>query len=157
MNLRRGFQRITLILAILAGLVLAGFAGSMPFKKHRDASGWGLGDYIVVQPPSKEEKKEFDRWVQLKGIRESPDYFVLEDSANGYTAPTLNSVREKLAEQQKTRFWRDLSRPKLVTYCVMAGVGCGIAGFFGTWATVWFGGLGVYKLIRWLVSGFTDE
>jgi len=30
-------------------------------------------------------------------------------------------------------------------------------GYFGVWLVVWYGGLAVYKLIRWIVLGFRDK
>ena len=45
----------------------------------------------------------------------------------------------------------------LVGLCILAGLGGAAGGFLGTWLIVWFGGLAMYKLIRWVVLGFRDD
>jgi len=45
----------------------------------------------------------------------------------------------------------------LVAIVTLYGFGAAAIGYFGTWLVVWFGGLSIYKLIRWIVLGFRDD
>jgi len=70
--------------------------------------------------------------------------------------PSLMEARPYLLERAKLRYWRYMPMPKLVGFCILAGL-CGVlAAFAGVWIVVWFGGWAVYKVVRWTVLGFRD-
>jgi len=154
MNLSRGFQRITLILAILAGLICGTFAGSIPVKKYCKAQV-DSRLVLLLDEPSDQELREFIKWQEEEGITISHDLYQFCKEPVGQSLG-MWSMREGLVEMQKEKFWRDLSKPQLVAYCILTGAGCGAAVFLSTWLIIWFGGLSVYKLAAWLACGFKD-
>jgi len=155
MNLRCGFKRITLILSISAAVICGFFAGNIPIEKYCTAqSHWGVGDAFVIKRPSEQELREFEDWQKAKGITIDPNAYVFADIES---LPSLRDVRELLLTGQKESFWRNLSMAKLVLIVVLAGLVGATTGYLGIWLVIWFGGLGVYKLIRWIVLGFRND
>jgi hypothetical protein len=156
MNLRRGFWRITLVLAIVTSVICGVFAGIIPFEKYRTAqSHWWywMDAALIIKRPSDEELKEFKKWRQENISPDiKVDFNVVPD-----TEQSLEDVREELLAKQKEKFWKDLPKVGLVAIVILYGLGGAAVGYIGVWFIVWFGGLAIYKLIRWIVLGFRDD
>lgn len=74
----------------------------------------------------------------------------------------LEIKNEAEAEVRKLQhsFWLNIYTENLeylIVYCILAGLGGAVVGYLGTWLILWFGGLAVYKLIRWFVFGFYEK
>ena len=161
MNSKRGFKRITFALAAVAALTSGIFAGMFPYTKCQTSrSLWGLDDPIVVKEPSEQELQQFNTWEREMGITFN-DYYVLvvpEDNMNyDVSLPTLMEARKTILRTQKAKYWKSLSKPKLVGLVVLYSLGGLIVSFLGVWLILWFGGLAIYKLFNWLVLGFCDD
>lgn len=164
MNSKRGFKRVIFTLATVVALASGIFTGMVPYTEYRTArSFWELADpnwQIIVKEPSEQELQQFNAWKIKMGIV-SDDYYVLEDPNSNmsfaHSLPTLMESRETFLRIQKTRYWKDLSKPTLVGLFILY-ILCGlVAGFLSVWLILWFGGLAIYKIIKWLILGFYDE
>lgn len=163
MNLAKGLKRITLLMAIAAATGGGICFSAIPICKYYDAKNqWGVMDPIVVKQPNEQEIKQFDKWVQemaVKGTVIDANYYVIDSEANfpELSLPSLQEIQPSLLQASKVRFWRNLSEPKLVGICILAGLAGATVSFFSVWFFFWFGGLAVYRIIRWVVLGFCDE
>lgn len=141
MNLRRGFRRITFVLAIVIAIFCAFCAVMLVLDEHDSTQSylrWKEGQYrekygalssppkgFVIDEPKKEGEHKpdiFDRIVEEKRIAE-----------------------EELREL-KNSFWVNLPLSRLVGLCVLAGLGGATVGYCFVWL--------VYKFLEWLVLGF---
>jgi hypothetical protein len=164
MTWAKGLKRITLLMAIVAAIVGGICIGMIPVQKYCHAQNqFGVSDPFVVQKPSEQEVKEFEEWVQemaAKGTIIDENYYVIENDealSLKQSLPSLKEIRPLLLKNRNVIFWRNLSKPKLVGICILAGLAGASAAFFSVWFVFWFGGLAVYRVIRWVVLGFCDE
>lgn len=132
MNLRRGFRRITFILAVVSAVFCTFCAVVIVVEKHDS-----------VQSS-----------LQLRLGLDEKGFAALKEA--GFSNREIKDYKEEIIELQKG-FWVNLSKPELVGLCIVAGLGGGAIGYLGTWLVIWFGGLAIYKLIRWIVLGFRDD
>jgi hypothetical protein len=70
---------------------------------------------------------------------------------------TIKADKEHKRKKLEESFWVNLSVRGIVFLCILAGLAGAGVGYFGTWLVIWFGGLAVYKLIKWIVLGFYDS
>jgi len=71
---------------------------------------------------------------------------------------TVRTYNKKKREELETnRFWVQLSKPTLVGLCIAGGLGGALAGFSSAWLVLWFGGLAISRLIKWLILGFYND
>ena len=62
MNSKRGFKRISFVLAAVAALASGIFAGMVPCTEYQTArSLWGLDDPIIVKEPSEQERQQLEQ------------------------------------------------------------------------------------------------
>ena len=164
MNWAKGLKRITLLVGIVAAIVAGIYIGMIPVQKHYHAQNqfWDSNPF-VVQKPSEQEVKEFEEWVQemaAKGTIIDANYSVIGNDEADYlkqSLPSLKEIRPLLLKDTNVLFWRNLSKPKLVGICILAGLAGASAAFCSVWLVFWFGGLAVYRIIRWVVLGFCGE
>jgi hypothetical protein len=179
MNLRRGLRRITFVLAIVSAIFCAFCAVVLILDEHDSAQSYlrwkqdnFLEKYRVLPPPEgfviDEPKKEdehkpltFDPNLlpKLPTLKRGGKKYHLTFDPNLLTV--IDEPKKKIAEEElrelKNSFWVNLSKHGLIGLCILTGLGGAAVGFFGTWLVVWFGGLAIYKLIRWVVLGFHDS
>jgi len=149
MNLRRGFRRITLVLAIIGGILGAIVGVSGTAAEH---------DYA-----QRRLRWEEENYINKYGHLPPPEAFVIDEpkKEGEHWKKSLNRVKKEVAteELRKLRdgFWVKLPKVGLIGLCTLAGIAGAAIGFLGTWVVIWFGGLAVYKLIKWLVLGFRED
>ena len=179
-NLKRGFIRITLVLAVLAAIFSAGLCASIVINKHDSAQGYlwqkqrayreiyaqaaqgqlslpksgrlDLGDLVLEVKLDKAESLFEDQKGHWK---------VLLDAAK--TGSTNQEFFEFFAKYNKTKlkeledgFWVNLSKGSLVGLCILAGLAGAGVGFGAVWlgcCVMWL----FYLLIRWVVLGFCSD
>jgi len=131
MNWKKGFRRVTFVLAIFVAVICAGFTIDIVISKHHRAQ-----NYL-------RHKQELYR-NRPKRI-EDLNFEVVPEEGRVPTA-------EQLKELEKG-FWVNLSKEGLVGLCVLAGLIGAVVGFCGLWIVVWL----LYRLFRWLVLGFVED
>jgi len=151
MNLRRGFRRITFLLAIIAGTCGAVVAVSFTIGAYRNELGylrWKQENFSQEHGQSW-RKLTAVQWERPQKPKEHWDIF----------DKVAEETRKDIGELKKLEsgFCVNLSRPQLAGLCIAAAFIGGTVSFGGTWFIVWFGGLGVHKLLRWVVLGFMDN
>jgi hypothetical protein len=166
MNWKRGFKRIILVLSIIVAVFSGIFIGNIPYAKYHTTQHqpW-IFDPIVVREPNEQEMKQFKNWAKemaAKGHIIDSNYYVLDTESSVETkfSGHLNSlleVRPFMLQRAKAQFWRDLSKPELVGICGLAGIIGAMVGFLAVWFMIWFGGLVIYRLVRWVVLGFIND
>jgi hypothetical protein len=161
MNWTKGLKRITLLMAIVAAIVGGIYIMTIPILKYCTAQNqiWFSTCQYVVKEPSEQEVKDFEKWIQemaAKGIDIDHKCYSIERENHSLeqNLPSLEEIRPSLLEDKKVLFWRNLSKPKLIGICILAGLAGSSTSFLGVWFVVWFGGSAVYKVILWLISGF---
>ncbi len=168
MNLAKGLKRITLLVGIVAAIVGGICIGMIPVQKYCDAQNQFLDlNPFVVQKPSEQEVKEFEEWVQemaAKGTVIDAHYSVISNLKAFYleetlqqSTPSLKEIRPFLLKNANVQFWRNLSKPKLVGICILVSLAGAFVAFCSVWIVFWFGGLAVYRIIRWIILGFCGE
>lgn len=167
MNSKRGFKRITFTLAAVAALASGIFAGMVPCTEYQTArSLWGLDDPIIVKEPSEQELQQFNAWKKKMGIsttvKFSRDTMRLDELENtlscfGGSLPTLMEARNTLQQNERAKWWNGLSKSKLFGLVVLYSLGGLVVGFLGVWLILWFSGLAICKLIKWLILGFYND
>ena len=160
MNLRRGFRRITLLLAIVAavicGYVAIESAGDIRISSQNFLS-WCERELV-------EEIKEIpkpipDDWPRRSSDEVVSDYllklsrFLLQKEGNLHllTTDEAKNFRDKYGACVKKAgwvlgaydFWVNLSEKQFIGLVVLIGLGCAIAGFCGMWT--------MYGLLRWVI------
>lgn len=158
MNSKRGFKRITFMLAAIAAITSGILAGMIPYTEYKNAKKhWWTESLLLVKKPSEQELQQFNTWEREMGITFN-DYYVLEDNMDyDVSLPTLMESREEFLQMKKDRYWQGLSIPNLVGLATLYTLVSFIIVFLGVWLILWFGGLAAYKLIRWLILGFCDD
>jgi hypothetical protein len=82
---------------------------------------------------------EYQGWEACR--QTEPTYY----NAN---AETVSSCLNNL-DEAKDNFWVKLPKNKRIVLFVSAGLGSAISGYLAIWS-VWFGGLGIYRFVRWV-------
>ena len=127
-NLRRGFRRITFILAIIAAFI-----------------GTNIAVGIVV------DKYNSERDNRLRAL----DFSKIGSNREDTLAGLEEEVATQEPRELRDGFWVTLSKQGLGGLCILAGLGGAVTGYFGVWFVyflIWL----VYRFIRWLVMGFYD-
>ena len=180
-NLRRGFRRITFVLAIVAafiGLVIA--VGTVIDKYNSEQDDLRLetrirariraldfsevGEqeqkgrfYDLAHPNTPKSTLEKMASTPKSAQKESSWENTLEKEKRSNWEDTLAGVEKEVATQEprelRDGFWVTLSKHGLVGLCILVGLGGAAAGFGGVWL-VYFLILCVYQFIKWLVMGF---
>ena len=101
------------------------------------------GDYYTAKNKLDIYTKESEGWEACR--QTEPTYY----NAN---AEAVRSCQEKL-EEAKNNYWVTLPKNKLIGLFVVAGLGSAIGGYMAVWS-VWFGGLGIYRFVRWIKHCF---
>lgn len=130
MNLSCRFCRITLLLAIVAGVSCACYGVLLVADEYYRAQN-GLNIC----------RESVEGWEACRKMK--PEFY----KAN---AEAVSSSLKNLDEAQNN-FWVNLPRSRLVGLYVLAGLAGTIGGCLITWAVLWFGGLTIYESIRWFV------
>ncbi|MFZ0035393.1 MAG: hypothetical protein WAK60_10475 [Sedimentisphaerales bacterium] len=163
-NWEKGFKRIILLIAIGAS-IRGGACMVVPIRKYCNAQNqpW-VSDPIVVQKPSEQEVKEFEKWIQemaAKGTIIDANYYVIDKDDETHSLeqslPSLKEIRPLLLKDANVLFWRNLSKPKLIGICILTSLTGAFVAFFSVWLVFWFGGLAIYRILKWVVLGFCDK
>ncbi|MGD2095693.1 MAG: hypothetical protein PVH77_11865 [Phycisphaerales bacterium] len=157
MNLMRGFKRIIHVLALVIAVVCGIVAGSKPVQKYHYArtNWWYLDAPLVIRPPTEEDLVDFEKWQQDNKVIIDANSYVIDPHSS--SEQTLMTVCNNYFENQRRKFWYNLPTAKLTGIVVLYGLGGAVAGYVGTWVTLWYGGLAIFILISWLILGFADE
>lgn len=171
MNLRRRFRRITLVLAIIGGIL--GLVGVATVLDEHDYANIDLrseqGDYKDGYKPY----KIFFMLMQIlwKGASSSDDELnelwkewtegeMPTEEGTFYTDEEfLKKIQEGKAKKIEDGFRVNLDSSDLVVVYVLVWLVGTVVAYFGTWVVVRFGGIAItaiYKFIRWLIFGFYD-
>jgi len=164
MNLRGGFKRITLVLAIIVGLL----SSLIPVPVIVSARDFVQGherqlEYILSNTnmsikefrsknPKLDDINDLDlsnRLYEKFHFRFASDDPNLMSKNSKYDIFDVVEQRERLDEAKKD-FWAKLSAVQTSALCVLIG----IAGFCGVWV-VYFGVLLIHRLVKWVKLGFS--
>lgn len=176
MNLRRGFWRITLVLSVVSAIFCAFCAIGLVLDERDSARSylqWKEGQYkekYGVLPPKAlkdldfsvpdEPKKKGER-TTLDKMATTPKEEWMPKSAVPVDIFDRIVEEQRIAEEElrglRNGFWVNLSEEGMESICVLAFLVGGAVGFLGTWVAIWFVGLAIYELIRWIVLGFYDS
>lgn len=144
MNPRRGFRRITLALAIISS-IFAMVGGVVTVLTERNR--------VHIYLRRGQETLRFERET-LANLQADPvSSWWVSREAQAERVAELSAEIEEL----KRSFWINLSKEELVGLCITVGLGGAVVGYGGTWLALWFGGLAIYELIKWLIFGFRDN
>jgi hypothetical protein len=102
------------------------------------------GEYYSARKKLDMHNRELQGW---EACRQTKPAYVKEN------AEAVNLCLKSL-DEAKGNFWVKLPKAQLVGLFVLGGLGSATGGYLATWAVVWFGGLGIYKCIRWLALSF---
>ena len=153
MNWKRGFKRITHVLAIVIAIACGCVAGFLPFQEYR--SGWKLDAQLVVRQPTEKDLSDFEKWQQDNNVIIDPNSYCIVPDYTGNQ--TLMSVCNDYPKRQRLIYWSNLPIVKLIGMVVLCGLSGAVAGYVGTWVVLWYVGLANFILIRWLVLGFRED
>jgi hypothetical protein len=128
MNLKCRFYRITLLLAIVAGVSCACYGVLLV-----------ADEYYRAQNKLNMCRESVEGWEACRKMR--PEFY----KAN--TEAVSTSLRN-LDEAQKN-FWVNLPKSRLVGFYVLSGLAGAIGGGLITWAVLWLAGLTIYESLRW--------
>lgn len=129
MNWKRGFRRITFVLAVVVAVICASLTIDIVIIEHHIAQNHlRHKQELYRNRPKRIEDLNFEDLVPEEG-----------------KVPTA----EQLKELEKG-FWVNLSKKGLVGLCVLAGLIGAVVGFCSLWVVVWL----LYRLFRWLILGF---
>ena len=162
-NRRRGFRRITLLIAIVVA-VICGSVAVANFRYNRIRSQnhvWHCETEFLSSIPVITDPNERAFWPDPElDIRKYCDqcYWVL--AVKFLSLSTLKGDEESMRFKNKCSkcfekaqslkdardFWSELSTIGYQCLLVLGGLGCAIAGFFGVWV--------IYGLLYWLIKGF---
>ncbi len=154
MNLERGFRRITLVLAIVSAIFCGFCAVMLVLDEHeREKSKLNLPEFDVRLIPEGDDNKPIPSIETMALIKKD----VWDKMSEDEQIATIKADKEHKRKKLEESFWVSLSVGGIVFLCILAGLAGAGVGYFGNWLVIWFGGLGVYKLIRWIVLGFRDD
>jgi hypothetical protein len=131
-HLKQGFRRITVLLALAAGVFCACFCVLSVADKAHDAQ-YRLSIY----------KEELQGWEACRSTK--PAFY----RAN---LETVSNCLNSLSKAQED-FWVSVPKRELIGLYILAGMGGLAGGYLATWTVVWFGGLAIGKSIRRMVCG----
>jgi len=129
MKLNGKLHGITFFLAICTSGILACFCILLM-----------AGEYQSARYRLKIHSREFQGWEACKQTK--PAYF--KDNVEEVTSciEALNEARDN--------FWVKLPKAQLAGLFVLAALSSAAGGYLITWLVVWFGGLGIYRFLKWL-------
>ena len=128
MKRKYGLRKITLFLSICVSVFSACFCVLLM-----------AGEYYTARHKLDIYSKESQGWEACR--QTEPTYFKSNAEA---VSSCLNNL-----EEAKSDFWVTLPKTKVIGLFVLAGLGSAIGGYLAVWS-VWFGGTGVYRFIRWV-------
>ena len=171
MNLKRGFRRITLVLAITGGILCAVSAiffvsqhaitanDYLQEKRFAYLNEYGLEtftkDGIRFLPDKPTPTQVYAYKVELKRRAEELTTKIQAGSVRLSVIEELNAIKQ--LKELENSFWVDLPYWGLIALCILSGLTGASLGYFSIWVVVWFGGLAAYRLVRWIVLGFHDS
>jgi len=152
MNLRRGFRRVAIALAVVVAVICAGLSASTVNEKHH----WAQEHLRMEQGRLQREQERYRRNIEAKQRPQQEEKVVppFREPYRPYsfepkvkTEAELRQMEARLKELEKG-FWVTLTVWAFVGLCILAGLGSAAAGCLGVWL--------FYVLIRWVVWGFYD-
>lgn len=156
MNLKRGFRRITLVLAVVVSIICAGLSFSTINEEHY----WAQERLRMQQRNLEREQKRYREHLETKQRSQQEEKVVqpFDDTPPSFYQPyrfkpkfkteaELKQLEAKVKELEKG-FWVTLSSRGLVGLFVLASSVGAVAAFGGFWL--------FYVLINWVVRGFYD-
>jgi hypothetical protein len=133
-----------------------------------DEDGWVDGKYKIISdllnsPPPYVRFRIGDKEVVIEqddvfpGINEEMLHMSLD--VLDKKAQTAKEIAILIAknEMQQYEWWGKKGTDEAVLLSVLTALGCAAIGYLGTWVIIWFGGIVIYKFIRWLISGFHED
>jgi len=180
MNWKKGFKRITHVVAIVIAVACGVIAVPLPIQWRNDldklqwydADNWwhriefkyemGPLEYLnlcakerVAADYNKMSYSDVTQLIAEKG--KLPDGKDPGIEVNKIIKRNLNDFSEKLAKQKNECFWYRLSTNELIVMVVLYGLGVVVAGYIGAWLILWYGGLAIFAFIHWLALGFRED
>lgn len=162
MNWKRGFRRITLVLAIVVGLLSAFCAVTIvttEYKTRQQVLQNTRFDYLNKYGIETIEKKYGLKFLPDEPTKAEVDAYKTElekrrmELKNKRTLSSQELLElwpdtEELLDLEKG-FWVNLSTAGFVGLCVSIGLGAAVVGYCGIWL--------IYYFVEWLIRGFADD
>lgn len=149
MNLRRGFRRIAIVLAVVVAVICASLSVSTIYEDRYWAQEKLRWERIHLQ----REQKRYKEHLEVKQHPQKEEEVAMAMPGMPFrprrvkTEAELKQLEAKVKELEKG-FWVTLSSRAFVGLCILAGLGGVVAGIVGAWL--------LYLLIKWVVRGFYD-
>lgn len=173
MNWKRGFKRITNVLAIVTAIAFGCIAGLEAYNEYDDAHITSSHFRLWQLENDLAKAEEFNRIIDKMGTSPAAQCYnemIADRDSNSLDFPVQQDILkckeaienerkkiEVLEKERKTSFWYNLSIAKLVGMVVLYGLGGAVAGYVGTWVVLWYGSLIVFMFLRWLALGFRED
>ena len=143
-NWKKGFKRITLVLAIVIAVACGVVVGLLPIRRYDNAHTVSSGELLRFNLIAKEHYE--------RSVEEDP-----LDKNESKSQRINRMIGKNIEYQQKKSFWYNLSIAELIGMVVLYGLGGAVVGYVGTWVVLWYGGLAIFILVGWLILGFADK
>lgn len=153
MNWKKGFKRLTNVVAIVIAVICGVIAVYLPIHWRNDA-----GEMSLERMEYYREAARYDAVPRQYGM--SPEAF-LQLEKTGVKLPDGKSPAEAVFQQTRRyidyqlnkSFWYRLSTTELIGMVVLCGLGSVVAGYAVTWVVLWT----IVVFIHWLVLGFRED
>lgn len=169
MNWEKGLGRITFVVAVVVAIPASVLSVILTLEKHSSENHWVRwkrenyvhkydietftkdGIEFLPDNPTKTEINALKAELEKKHTE-------LRNRATLSTKELFELMPEtKELLDLENSFWVNLSTAQLKGLCILCGIAGAAIGYGGIVLVIWFGGLAVYKLIRWIVLGFTAD
>jgi hypothetical protein len=133
-----------------------------------DADGWVDGKHGIIRhllnSPTQYVGFLFgDKDVYLKqydvfpGISEEMLHMSLDVLDKKAQAAKERAILSAEKEMKQYEWWGKKRTDEAILLSVLTALSSAAVGYLGTWVVIWFGGIIIYKFIRWLMSGFREN
>jgi len=163
MNPKHGFQRITLILAILVGIICGYISVSMLIDKRSTALSQ-LAECELEFMESIRGKPIRYEWTEGKSHSEYLQELCIVLINRRYPRPDAKFMSEYGVSCEKAvllmgahSYWTHLSTNEFIGLVVLIGFGCAIGGFCSTWFVYGIIRLVFVPLVCWVIRGFHQD
>jgi hypothetical protein len=130
MNIKCKFHKITLFLAIIAGVSCACYGVLLV-----------ADEYYRAQNKLNMCTESVQGWEACRKM--NPEFYEANTEA-------VSTSMKNLDEAQKN-FWVTLPKSRLSGLYVLAGLAGAIGGSLVSWIVLWFSGMAIYESLRWFV------
>jgi len=79
---------------------------------------------------------------------------VLDKAAQSAREQAIENAIQRIKDYE---YWGTKSTATFILIGIIATLAGSVFGYFTTWIIIWFGGMAIYKFLRWIIFGFRDD